>query len=70
MIDEQGAEDLMQSGEANLSLLSVEVEAIRHLTDAIVALRAAALASNHGYIQDHCETAMQAIRKAMRSAGA
>ena len=54
----------------DLYLLCVDTDALRHLVDAAEALKRAVTASSCGAVEDHCQAAMQAIRQAMRSAGA
>ena len=50
--------------------MSVDTDTLRHLIDATEALKRAVVTSGCGAVEDHCQTAMQAIRQAMRSAGA
>lgn len=58
------------SATGDLYILCVNTEALRHLVDAVEALKRAVTAGSCGAVEDHCQTAMQAIRQAMRSAGA
>lgn len=60
---------MVEEGELNLSLFSVEVETIRHLLSAVEALQRAGNLTSMGFASDYCENAMVEIRKAMRSVG-
>lgn len=64
------ADDAPTAATGDLYILCVNTEALRHLVDAVEALKRAVVASSCGAVEDHCQTAMQAIRQAMRSAGA
>lgn len=68
MADEQNDAPTVVAGD--LYILCVNTDTLRHLVDATEALKRAVVASSCGAVEDHCQTAMQAIRQAMRSAGA
>lgn len=63
-------DDAPTAATADLYILSVDTDTLRHLIDATEALKRAVVTSGCGAVEDHCQTAMQAIRQAMRSAGA
>lgn len=65
------ADDAPAAATADLYIFSVDTDTLRHLIDATEALQRAVVTSGcDAVVGDHCQTAMQAIRQAMRSAGA
>lgn len=54
---------------SNMELHDVDIEAIKHLVDALAALQAASSATMHGFVSDYCENAAVDVRKALRAAG-
>lgn len=53
-----------------LALISVEADVIEYLAKALASLKTASMLSHSGTVENRCHDALDAIRAAMRAAGA